>query len=687
MTGHGGMAYPAATMTARLLLFPVLALITAIGASVSSFAADTPIDEMRTWTVPGRPGVEAALVRKDGDNLVLRTAEGKEHTVPLTRFSKTDQDYVAALKIQPVPVPASGTTPVPPPTSEDAEGALSGLKPGQAMDASQQAALKTAFDRSLTEKDWAPYRDVVESGVRALLGSLRPELGADSYLKTIADPALLALLVHERFLNHIPEPGLDSMFEFEDGGEFVRWLFGSTPAMEKFLAAFAPEDDAVKALELWQKIWTEVPETRTAFVNPAIACALVFDRRHTTKGAKREQNIPIDGVERCRDFVEAAKANDLETKIDELPVHELVWVVCANVTAEDLAWARAKMSLSQKSFGRAYKMVEYLMDRATDNTNPYETYALEEILEVGGVCRDQAHFSANAARAKGIPAYVVSGDGDRGPHAWLGYKVKDGEWDSSTGRYTGYRTGTSRSPQTGKPVREQVFALFNERDFSDPEPFFRGHRLLWISENYAALENHHAEVALAAFAADAAPRLPATAERWTAALEAHPDATEEQWKELIGSLRRSFRKHPDMLARAAELEGEHISIEENYDELMAAIASERRTIQRKDGERSDLVVILYRREATLIKQRGSADDIIALYRKAYRDLEGDIPAFKQLSRDLVNLVGDDAAKRADAIDLIEKVFRSDIESGNDEYFRQESEASVRKLIDKLKGEE
>ena len=70
------------------------------------------------------------------------------------------------------------------------------------------------------------------------------------------------------------------------------------------------------------------------------------------------------------------------------------------------------MNLSQKSFGRAYKMVEYLMDRATDDTNPYETYALEEILEVGGVCRDQAHFSANSARAKGIPAYVVSGDGD-----------------------------------------------------------------------------------------------------------------------------------------------------------------------------------------------------------------------------------------------------------------------------------
>ncbi len=30
---------------------------------------------------------------------------------------------------------------------------------------------------------------------------------------------------------------------------------------------------------------------------------------------------------------------DLETDIDELPVHELVWVVCANVSTEDLAWA------------------------------------------------------------------------------------------------------------------------------------------------------------------------------------------------------------------------------------------------------------------------------------------------------------------------------------------------------------
>lgn len=676
-------------MNARPVLLAILLPLLFSAPTFPSFG-DEDVGEMRTWTVPGRPGVEAALIRQEGENVILRTAERKIHTVPVSRFSKEDQAYVAALKAipaPPTPAPSGSATPsITATPGPQAGGALAGLKPGTALDESQQAALKSAFDKSLSEKNWAPYREVVESGVHSLLSSLRPELGVDSYLRTFADPAVLAILVHERFLNRVPAAGLEALVNIEDGGEFVRWLFASTPAMEKFLAAVAPEDDTAKVFGVWQKIWTEIPETREKFVNPAIACALVFDRKQTTKGAKRDQNVAIDAVERCRDFVDAAKANDLETKIDELPVHEMVWVVCANVTAEDLAWARAKMTLSQKSFGRAYKMVEYLMDRATDDTNPYETYALEEILEVGGVCRDQAHFSANAARAKGIPAYVVSGDGDRGPHAWLGFKVNDGEWNSTTGRYPGYRTGTSRSPQTGKPVREQVFALYNERDFTDAEKFFEGHRLLWISENYAALKDPQAELGLATFAADAAPRLPATAERWTAALEANPKATEDQWKSLIGSLRRSFRKHPDMLARAAELEGKHISIEDNYDELMAAIASERRSIQRKDGERSDLVVILYRREATLIKQKGSADDILALYRKAYRDLEGDIPAFKQLSKDLVKLVGEDGSKRDDAIELIEKVYRSDVESGSSEYFRQQSEASVRKLIDRLKSE-
>ncbi len=45
----------------------------------------------------------------------------------------------------------------------------------------------------------------------------------------------------------------------------------------------------------------------------AIACALVFDRKQTVKGVGRGSKNEIDGVERCRDFINASKKSDLET--------------------------------------------------------------------------------------------------------------------------------------------------------------------------------------------------------------------------------------------------------------------------------------------------------------------------------------------------------------------------------------
>jgi len=573
-------------------------------------------------------------------------------------------------------------------TAAVAAGEFTLFKPGQTLDAKQRGALeeslKVAFEQSLTEKNWGRYRNILESNLRALLGGLQPDVGESTYLRFFADPSLHSLLVHERFLNRVPDSGLKALFRSKDNEEFIRWLFSSTVTMESFIAALKPEDDVRKVFGIWQKIWKEIPETHDRYYRVAIACAVVFDRKQYAARIGTRQEI--DPVERCRDFIKASEGGELVTDITSLPVHELVWVVCANVSSEDLAWARKKMSLSQKSWGRSYAMVEYLMERATRNVNPYKTYALEEILKVGGVCSDQAHFSANSARARGIPAYVVAGDGDRGGHAWLGYKMGRGKWDSTTGRYSGYRTGLSRSPQTGKAVREQVFALFNERDFSDDDTFFNGYRLIWISENYAAMGDRAAELALASFAAKVAPRNPATAKRWVDALGAQPKASEDQWKAVIGNLRRSFRKHPDLLVWAADLESKHISIQGNYDEMMSVIASERRSIQRKDGERSDLVVLLYRREASLII--GKSNDfakVVSLYRKAFRDLQGDVPAFKRLSTDLMSLVSRNDQARAKAIKLIENVYRSDVETGSAEYFRQQSEAGVRRLIDQLKA--
>lgn len=53
---------------------------------------------MRTWTdVTGTFHVEATFVRSDGDNVVLKTADGREISVPILRLSEADQAYVKDL--------------------------------------------------------------------------------------------------------------------------------------------------------------------------------------------------------------------------------------------------------------------------------------------------------------------------------------------------------------------------------------------------------------------------------------------------------------------------------------------------------------------------------------------------------------------------------------------------------------
>ena len=61
------------------------------------------------------------------------------------------------------------------------------------------------------------------------------------------------------------------------------------------------------------------------------------------------------------------------------------------------------------------------MDKAVTgkSKDPYDQYTFAEIAKKGGICSDQAYFSANTARAHGIPASILSGDGPRGPHAWI----------------------------------------------------------------------------------------------------------------------------------------------------------------------------------------------------------------------------------------------------------------------------
>lgn len=84
-------------------------------------------------------------------------------------------------------------------------------------------------------------------------------------------------------------------------------------------------------------------------------------------------------------------------------------------------------------------MIRYRMDRAALGKDPYTNYTFQEILDEGGICMDQAYFAVNTAKCNGIPSAYVTGDGNRGPHAWVNLLTTDETWQSYGGY--GYNTG------------------------------------------------------------------------------------------------------------------------------------------------------------------------------------------------------------------------------------------------------
>ena len=51
-------------------------------------------EPMRTWTSSDGRTLEARFVEQVGSNVKIKTEAGREFTLPITRFSQADQEYV-----------------------------------------------------------------------------------------------------------------------------------------------------------------------------------------------------------------------------------------------------------------------------------------------------------------------------------------------------------------------------------------------------------------------------------------------------------------------------------------------------------------------------------------------------------------------------------------------------------------
>ena len=452
-----------------------------------------------------------------------------------------------------------------------------------------------------------------------------------------------AVIAQERFIRAVGVSVLNAFTADAERAAFIQWLFARPAILTAFDDAILPQDKPNEALQAWWDIWKSDEEGREQFANLAIACALVFDQPVRIDPsifgiAKGSSGADSPGIEKeasaqghYRFFRDSAKRGALRAPIAEMSPRDLVWVVDAPVPESELLWAQKHMTLSRTTWSKAYGMIRYRMDRATQGVNPYDAYTLAEILKEGGICGDQAYFAAVTAKANGIPAMVIAGEGDRGGHAWFGYKVSRNEWNLTTGRYAdNYAAGSTTDPQTHLTLKEHELKMF-----ADPvrrtDSYAKSEHLVALAKMFGVAKRDD----LAAFALDGALRLtPKHLEAWFEKLATMRAAKIklDDWQRETARMRTAFRAYSDVVQKIDKIETEYVALQGDYDAARKLVRRDASRMANKDKERTDLILEGVFREAELAEVSGDAEKIGKIYRDAMREKGGEVVAFKKISK-------------------------------------------------------
>jgi len=566
------------------------------------------------------------------------------------------------------------------------------------MDSSREAAQRR--DRELLEKvidhgAWDAYRTLLAESLQAGIGNVREGQGLGRFDSLWQQPVLYRALLRWKFLDRFPEIEITRLVTDRYSAGFLLWLMDRSEAMEELLMTLHEEDDAGAVLKFLKDAWSENEDLYEKYFPLAVACAVVFDRTiripHPLGDAEYGAQAVVNPLERYVWYVRKNEGGKLTAPVHRSSARDLVWVVCAPVTTSELEWAISKLRMHRKRWGTTFGMVEYLMERAVEGLNPYAEYSFAEILKHGGVCGDQSYFCVNTARAHGIPAMILSGETSRGGHAWAALKIDSRAWSTNIGRIGGVSKGQAVNPQTGGRITEQEVLHWNERSLQSPATTIKVWRHLWLADFFADIgeEEPHAQTIRLA------NRIGGSfTETWEALFKVLARETEltgdppepanlEDWKSFAADMRRQFRDNPRMAGLAATAESEYIFPYLETGDVRRTLLRERRRIDRNAGEQADLIATSLKREADLLHKQGGNDakrDIGRLYGRALRDYGGSITGFKTMAGDYFGFMRDDPASARKAARDIELAFNRVVETGNKEWFRANTEASIYRMI-------
>ena len=590
---------------------------------------------------------------------------------------------------------------------------------------------------------WESHSDRVKYGLYPALTGASKNDGFRRFDRLWDSPYFALGMTQYAFIQRVTPATLRAFIAQEETLPFLQELMADSGLMEKFLANIKAEDNAGEAIKVWAKLVADdSKELKGKYVNLQLAVALVFDRKFSFRRARDPmgESFTVNPIERYRYFRDNAQRQRLETDIKRLEPYELVWVVSAEATTEEMEWAlkendlkRLKLATADQKndWSEAYPMINYRMDFVTGAKPPkappgkkaYKPLAesftrgtLEEIHEVGGICMDQSHFGTTAARAFGIPAASVGGDGNRGGHAWFAYMMPTHQWNMGnsfhpfseprnlpgTGRYAdGYANGHTRDPQTGKGIGEFEVQLTGDPERRMSEHYPKSLRLRFAAKVFQGNKDQEGQLECLQFSTQVAKMCLDAWIETAACLEAmDTKISYDRWREFVKSWRSAFhtfdedRRWLDMIKYADDLAEKHVwtdpkmtpeqvymECKNSYNQFM----SEKKRLrgQTFDKTRYDLIVVSIERTSRQLAKDKSAkgqENLFFFMRQGLKDNLEHLPTFRSLLDNFYVAVKGNATLELSFLREIRRLYQNEMSDTGNDVFRMKT---VLGLIDTM----
>lgn len=613
------------------------------------------------------------------------------------------QEPEAATEPAPEPTSEAATvdTPQPPspepqPASEPQQTApnQSEKKEVHPIDVTNAASFETGVLRAVEEGQYEMLAESLIPGIRAasqdLLSGSKLNYAAyrrSDSLMTAVELCVLIKTVGEKQLRELTQGR-----EAGQGKLFMHWMLRDRVRplrafIRNFMAQEGDPENMAYSLRTFFEIWKGTPEQeRARYLNPAIACSLLSPEVAHSPGLIRVRTPRLSPVQLFHYFREQDRHRRLLTDIKKMSVERLLMVVDVRLPMSEFNWVTKNLNYDRATWAhKAYNSVAYLMERATRDTDPYTTYTFEEILEEGGVCRDQAYFAACSAKVMGIPAVIAVGDGDRGPHAWVVTQVSDTEW-KQVNSY-GYTTGVFDNPCSGREHHESMLLTRTKRD--NPEKFNALADGLVFSRFMVSIGAHAEARGAARYVVGASPENSAAWDNLVEVMEAEngPVVTPEEWQQIHRRILRQTRKNTELNDLAAYVEDEYLMDEGNAAARKAAMERNIRNMRRNVGDaRSDLVVEAINRQAAILSEKDDVRGLLRLYKKELKGFTSRGDVFQELLAQCIMHYSEAEATQREWASLakeVEKLFERHIRSGGADYFKLSKEVEIQKQLVEL----